>query len=493
MRFMPVDLTTSPRWQAEHLGLPLPDDRDAVSACLPRWQDNIAYEEGDEHVVGRLQAAYPRFCIHPDVRRLCERLFADGAGLPFASEAAAERAVEYVRHAGGTSAVIQEIAGQPCAGVSVSPEEMPLLRQYWQHAGEIVSSRMARDILDGRQVTFSETEARREIRRRVADRHGVPSDCVCLWASGMAAVAAVWRAVRRRSPGQPTCQFGFPYVDSLKIQQRFPGAQAVFLPAGNDRDLEVLRDRFAARSVSAVFCESPANPLLTTPDLDSLHRLCDEHDAVFIVDDTLRACSRRSVLPRCDVVVTSLTKYFSGTGNVLAGAMILNPDSSRFRSLKQVVDAGFQETLSDTDADVLEQNSRDLDNRVRKCVRGAQELVARLRAHPAVADVFYPSEEEEEEDDTSRGALFSIVLRDAARVTPAFFDRLEFCKGPNLGTRFSLCCPYTILAHYHELEFAEQCGVSRWLLRFSVGTEPADLLWDRIERALDSATRATGG
>ena len=82
------------------------------------------------------------------------------------------------------------------------------------------------------------------------------------------------------------------------------------------------------------------------------------------------------------------------------------------------------------------------------------------------------------------GGLLSIVLRNPAETTPTVFDHLEVCKGPNLGTNFTLCCPYTILAHYTELEFVEQCGVSRWLLRISVGTEPYAELQVRFARAL---------
>ena len=80
--------------------------------------------------------------------------------------------------------------------------------------------------------------------------------------------------------------------------------------------------------------------------------------------------------------------------------------------------------------------------------------------------------------------LFSLLLRDPARHAPRFYDSLEFCKGPNLGTYFSLCCPFTLLAHFGELEWAERCGVSRYLLRFSVGLESPSNLIDRLSRAL---------
>jgi cystathionine gamma-synthase len=69
--------------------------------------------------------------------------------------------------------------------------------------------------------------------------------------------------------------------------------------------------------------------------------------------------------------------------------------------------------------------------------------------------------------------------------TPAVYDAMEFCKGPSLGTNFTLVCPYTLLAHYDELDWAESCGVDQHLLRVSVGLEPAELILERMGRALD--------
>ena len=78
------NLLLEPRWQAGELGAPMPDSLHAASACLPLWDHNIRYEEGDPEVVDRLRAAYPRFCLHPLVRQLCQRVFGgSGSGLIF--------------------------------------------------------------------------------------------------------------------------------------------------------------------------------------------------------------------------------------------------------------------------------------------------------------------------------------------------------------------------------------------------------------------------
>lgn len=64
------------------------------------------------------------------------------------------------------------------------------------------------------------------------------------------------------------------------------------------------------------------------------------------------------------------------------------------------------------------------------------------------------------------------------------FDALETAKGPSLGTNFTLCCPYTLLAHYGELEWAGQFGVDSHLIRISVGLEETEELVGVFERAL---------
>ena len=113
-----------------------------------------------------------------------------------------------------------------------------------------------------------------------------------------------------------------------------------------------------------------------------------------------------------------------------------------------------------------------------------------LREHPAVAKIEYPKYRTPENyrafqrPDAGYGGLFSMLLKNPEQNSPAFFDALAIAKGPNLGTNFSLCCPYTILAHFNELEFVERCGISRYLLRVSVGLEDPEWLNSQFLRAL---------
>ena len=69
----------------------------------------------------------------------------------------------------------------------------------------------------------------------------------------------------------------------------------------------------------------------------------------------------------------------------------------------------------------------------------------------------------------------------------AFYDALPCAKGPSLGTNFTLACPYTILAHYCELEWAAEYGIEEHIVRISVGMEDKRMLLEGFTEALKAA------
>jgi cystathionine gamma-synthase len=78
-----------------------------------------------------------------------------------------------------------------------------------------------------------------------------------------------------------------------------------------------------------------------------------------------------------------------------------------------------------------------------------------------------------------------LLVQQPEKNASRIFDLLEISKGPSLGTSYSLCCPYTVLAHYHELAQVEAIGVSRHLIRVAVGLEDAEDLIRRFGKALE--------
>lgn len=480
------ELIRSPLWQADTLGKAIPNSRHAVSMALPRWQDVVGYEEKTAAVLDRLEVGYPRFVIHPLVREVARQLSPHQPCLPFPSRAVAEAGASYVRARTGAPAAIVEKRG--LFGVQTDETGSATLHEYWQHAGWIVSSRQAEAWLADRHETPEEAAARRDLRRHLAGFYDCSEEDVFLMPSGMAAQAAALRAVLERRPGRATVQLGFPYVDTFKLQQKL-GHQAHLLhdlrraPGDLQRLLE-------GDELAACFGEIPGNPLLGSVDLQEITPHLRLHGVPFVADDVVATPVNIDLREQADLIATSLTKFVAGSGAVMGGALICLPGSPYHAELKAIIRRHHEELLWGADAAAIELGARTFPERMRQHNANGLAIAERLRRHPAIERVYYPQWESAEAYDQVRrpqggwGALITFLPRDAARTSAGIYDRLEVCKGPSLGTVFTLACPFTLLAHYHELAWAESCGVSRHLIRLSIGLEPPEELWPHIERAL---------
>ena len=242
--------------------------------------------------------------------------------------------------------------------------------------------------------------------------------------------------------------------------------------------------------IRALFCEFPGNPLLRTPDIVRLRLLANTYGFLIVCDDTVGTFINVDVLPLVDVVVTSLTKMFSGGCNVMGGSLILNSRAAYYDSLRTSLATTFVDTYFPSDVSIMEINSRDFRERVLRANANAELVCNILENHVAVIKVNYPkgSSTQKLYDACKRpgggyGYLLSIEFA-APDNAIAFFDALDVAKGPSLGTNFTLACPYTLYGHYRELEWAAEYGVTEYLVRISVGLEPPDLLAQKVKAAL---------
>ncbi|MEI8235243.1 MAG: PLP-dependent transferase [Verrucomicrobiota bacterium] len=493
---MSNDLFTNPPWRGEDLGRALPDSVHAVSVALPRWEDVIGYEEQKPEVLSRLACGYPRFVIHPLVRAVARELGGgDAPSLPFPSGRAAAWCAGFIQRTTGEPASIlpspaREPGGARLTCVTTTEGGAPALRAFWQHTGLLVSTRRAEAFLAGNRADAAEGEVHGSLRRRLAGFYGCAPEDVFLSPTGMAAQFAALRAVRARSPGRQTAQLGFPYVDTLKLQQKLGDGVTLLHRLGSlAADLRAV---LAERSLAACFCEIPGNPTLGSADVREVMPVLRAHRVPLVVDDVVATPANVDLSGHADLIVTSLTKYIAGTGDVMGGAVICNPKSPYYRELKLLVAAGHEELLWSGDAAVIDANAIGFPQRMRRHNANGLYLAERLRAHPAVERVWYPKWEFSEAYEAVRrpgggwGSLITFLPRNAATEAPRIYDALAYCKGPSLGTVFTLACPFTLMAHYTELEWVESCGIPSHLIRISAGLEDPEELWRRLEAALAS-------
>ncbi|KAH8198247.1 hypothetical protein TruAng_007590 [Truncatella angustata] len=327
-----------------------------------------------------------------------------------------------------------------------------------------------------------------------SDARGVTNfkeDDIYLFPCGMNAIFTAHQTLLKGREPRKSVNFGFPYVDTLKILEKF-GPGCVFYGHASSADLDDLEVRLKnGERFLGLFCEFPGNPLLTCPDLTRIHQLAKTYDFAVVVDDTIGTFHNVNVLPFADMVVSSLTKIFSGDSNVMGGSLVLNPNGRYYKTLKETLNREtFEDTYWAEDVIFLERNSRDFISRIDRVNANAETICDVLLSHPSVTKVYYPKHNDSKPHfETVKtpgggyGGLLSCSFRDKAQAV-ACFDALHTAKGPSLGTNFTLTSPYVILAHYTELDWAESYGVDPNLLRFSVGLEEPEELKSIFSKAL---------
>lgn len=155
----------------------------------------------------------------------------------------------------------------------------------------------------------------------------------------------------------------------------------------------------------------------------------------------------------------------------------------------------------------MERNSRNFSQRAARIDANAEHVCdflyaaakqqQRQEGQPSspITEVFYPKWQTANHYAAHRlpgggfGGLFSLVFA-SQTAAEAFYDALVCAKGPSLGTNFTLACPYTILAHYTELDWAARYGVPKSLVRVSIGLEEVTWLHKVFADALKAAEDA---
>jgi methionine-gamma-lyase len=153
--------------------------------------------------------------------------------------------------------------------------------------------------------------------RQIAALEG--SEAAYCTSSGMGAIAAAILQV---------CNTGDHIVASTSI---YGGTYALlhdFLPAkaGIDTTLVDINDVDAVTAAVSsrtrvIFAESFANPTLRVADIPALARIAHDHDAKLIIDNTFSPLLMAPLDWGADIVVHSITKFISGSSDIIAGAV----------------------------------------------------------------------------------------------------------------------------------------------------------------------------
>lgn len=237
----------------------------------------------------------------------------------------------------------------------------------------------------------------------------------------------------------------------------------------------------------ALFLETPSNPLFRITDLRAMAKIAKENGLITMLDNTfMTPLLQRPLDLGIDVTIHSATKFLGGHSDILAG-LVATSDKELGKQLKYFQNA-FGAVLSPFDCFLLSRGIKTLKVRLDAAQATAQTLAERLSNHPAVARVWFPGLSDFPDRDlhfsqaTGAGAVLSFELKEESQVKPL----LETVKLPIIAP--SLGGVETILTHCWSMSHAAipaqdkvQQGISKSLLRISVGLEDCEDLWEDLE------------
>ncbi|HHX34961.1 MAG TPA: bifunctional O-acetylhomoserine aminocarboxypropyltransferase/cysteine synthase [Gammaproteobacteria bacterium] len=344
-------------------------------------------------------------------------------------------------------------------------------------------------------------------------------------ASGMAAITAAIQTIAEVGDNivSVASLYGGTYNLFAHTLPR-QGLEVRFGPYNNLAALEALIDS----KTKAVFCESIGNPAGNVVDIQALADIAHRHGVPLIVDNTVPSPALcRPIEHGADIVIQALTKYMGGHGTTIAGAIIdsgkfpwaehadrfplLNTPDVSYHGVVYTKDFGpaafiarcrvvplrnMGAALSPFNAFLIMQGMETLSLRMERHCENAQKVAEFLEAHEQVAWVNFaglPSHPDHAMAQKYMGgkasAIMSFGVKGGEAAAVKFIDALQLLyRLVNIGDAKSLAChPATTTHRQLNADEMEKVGVSKDLIRLSIGIEHIDDILADITQALAAA------
>lgn len=344
-------------------------------------------------------------------------------------------------------------------------------------------------------------------------------------ASGMAAITYAIQTIAQ--VGDNIVSVAKLYGGTYNLMAHtFPriGIEARFAPHDDIAALEALIDD----KTKAVFCETITNPSGNIVDIQALADVAHRHGVPLIVDNTVATpylC--RPFEHGADIIIHSLTKYIGGHGNSIGGIVvdsgkfpwaehkdrfeILNTPDVSYHGVNYVEHFGAAAyiarcrvaplrgtgaALSPFNAFLILQGLETLALRMDRHTENAQKVAEYLQNHPQVAWVKYAGLSNHPEHDLAvrymsgkPAGILSFGIKRGAEAGAKFIDALQLIvRLVNIGDAKSLACHPASTTHRQlNDEELERAGVSRDLIRLSIGIEHIDDILADLEQALKAS------
>ena len=277
------------------------------------------------------------------------------------------------------------------------------------------------------------------------------------------------------------------------LNEAFPrfGIETTFVDATDPAQIE----RAIRADTKVLYLESPTNPLLKLVDLQAAAEIAKAHGLTSIIDNTFATpCGQQPITFGIDVVAHSMTKYMSGSGAVIAGAII--GEKEFIGHAKEGALRNFGAVISPFNAWLTLHGLTTLPLRFTRHSENATRVATFLEAHPAVAWVRHPGLTSHPQHELAKrqmdafGGMITLELKDGRAAGEHLVDHLQLCSlAVSLGDVRTLICHPASTTHSHvPAEIRRRTGITEGLVRISIGLEDTEDIVADLGQALESCT-----
>jgi cystathionine beta-lyase/cystathionine gamma-synthase len=377
--------------------------------------------------------------------------------------------------------------------VQLPPGNQPLVAPIYQSVKfEFDTFAETEAFLRGERAGFYYSRASnpttRQLELLLAELQG-REDCL-VTASGVGAIAQSLLALTRA--GDHILCFIETYNPTRYLIRRLLARFGVTHTMLSIEDLAGVERELAQRRTRVVWFESPTNPVTKIADVAALTRLARAAGALTALDNTFAGFHQHGEF-EVDVFVHSLTKYASGAGDVMGGAVIAGRDIIRGMRTDFGVLGG---TLDPHAAFLILRGLKTYFVRYQAQCASAGRVASFLAARPEVERVHYPGLATHPQHALAArqmrdfGSIVSFDLKGGETAARRLADALQlFALAASLGSSESLVLtPGLMSARELSAEQQRLAGISAGTVRLSIGLEDVDDLLADLGQALE-ATR----
>jgi cystathionine beta-lyase/cystathionine gamma-synthase len=311
--------------------------------------------------------------------------------------------------------------------------------------------------------------------------------------SGVASIASALLSLCKQ--GDHVLAFVESYGPTRYLIQHFMtryGVSHTLLSIEDRAGIERVLDQAKTR---LVLFESPTNPVTKIADIEHLTEHACRAGCLTVMDNTFAGFHNHGGYP-IDIFLHSLTKYASGHGDVMGGAIIARRELIGAMR-KDLVSLG--PTLDPHAAFLIQRGMRTYFLRYERQCANALAVSRFLEEHRRVKRVFYPGLPTHPQHALARrqmsdfGAVVSFELDGGYEEGNRFADALEyFSISASLGSAESLVVPPLLMAgQEYTPEQRAASLIGRGTVRLSIGIESAEDLTADLAQALDRAFALT--